>query len=78
MMSCGKKKRESISAHNETFYKNMPSDFEGALKYFKESDPFNPMLRNEAFLHEILQEDGEFMLSVLAATLKIHKKQKLN
>ncbi|KAK6626012.1 hypothetical protein RUM43_006316 [Polyplax serrata] len=57
MMSCGKKKRESVSERNQTFYENIPGDFAGAVKYFRETEPLNPMLSNDEFLRKMLEED---------------------
>lgn len=65
MMSCGKKKRESVYSYNETFYRNMPSDFDGAVRYYRERDPNNPLLNDEDFLHQIIEEDGELLISDL-------------
>lgn len=60
MMSCGKKKRESVSTRNSTFSEPIPKDVQGALRYFQERDPNNPYFQdNGRFLYEILEEqDG--------------------
>lgn len=62
MMSCGKKKRESVSVRNSTFSEPLPKDLMGAVQYFKERDPNNPYFNDdEKLLYEILEEnDGNF------------------